>query len=1169
MNKYAIEGKKTVNNFKHALKIMRITLFMLFFGILFSQAATSYSQGAELTLNLKSGSIKEICEEIEKKSDFRFIFAGNAKKIINKKVDLTTSANNIEEILENILSNTELTYRILDNQIVVYQDNSKSTPKEVGSQQIIQQQKKQISGIIIDKENNPMIGVTVLLQGKTGIGTVSDIEGRYSIEASQGDVLEFRYIGFVTETRRVENMTTINVQMLEASESLDEIVVIGYGQQKKESVVASINSIGPKELAVTGRNLTNTLAGQIAGVIAIQPSGEPGYDDSNFWIRGVASYQGGTSPLVLVDGVPRGMSNITVDEIETFTVLKDAAATAVYGAEGANGVVLITTKRGQNQKTQISFNTEHAIKTPLRLPKLLDSYNYLSLYNEAVWNDRGNPESGFIAPYADDLLEKYRTGEDLDLYPNTNWMNLLRDHTDSHRYTVNLRGGRNNVRFFASGGYYGESGIYKGNPVEDYDANVKYERYNLRSNIDIDITGTTLMTVDIGGNYVKQNAPNNTADDLFQMFTGFAVHRIPMVYSDGSFADIPEAADGRYNPYNLLNNSGYTKNWAATLQSKVGLKQELDIITKGLSWRGAISFDASMASRINRSKSPETYAATGRDEEGNLIKTQVQAGTALSNPSQGATSGTKNIYIETAFDYAQTFAEKHNVTGLFLYNQKERQVQSASTLGLLPYRNQSIVARATYGFDNRYLVEASFGATGSENFAEKHRWGIFPAVGAAWWVSHERFMQGIQDYISKLKFRVSYGLTGNDEIGDSNRFPYRGSVTSPSSGNGYPFGFTGGAGTTGQTRIINGIIEDNFARPGLTWEIERKTNFGIDLGLFRGQVDLSVDYFYNFRYSILTERTSIQTTSGFHNNPWQNYGKMENLGVDANLVVRHNIDKVNLTARGNFTFARNKILEFDEVIPRDWYQALTGNSYAIPLLYIAEGLYMPEDFDITEDLTKAKSYLLKEGLPLPNSSRDLVKPGDIKYKDLNGDGVIDSYDATYHHNFFSTSMPEIVYGFGLNAEYRGFNAGVFFQGVSNVSANLIANTNNFIPFSGSVGYKSARSEALDRWTADAPYNQDVLYPRMHGTAFGQNQLASTWWYRDASFLRLKNVEFGYTFSSELIQHLKISSLRIYAQGLNLYTWDKVKYWDPEQRSANSGGKYPISSSWTLGLDIKF
>ncbi|MDR2824245.1 MAG: TonB-dependent receptor [Prevotellaceae bacterium] len=1038
------------------------------------------------------------------------------------------------------------------------------------------QEQKIVSGLITEGNGNPLTGVTVIVQGSTG-GTMTDADGRYSIRAKDGDVIEFRFIGFVTDTRKVDASTTsINIQMVEESANLDDVVVIAYGQQKKESVVSSINAVGPKELAVTGRNLTNTIAGQIAGIIAVQPSGEPGYDDSNFWVRGVASYAGGTSPLVLVDGVPRSMSNITVDEIETFTVLKDAAATAVYGAEGANGVVLITTKRGQNQKTQISFNTEHAIKTPIRLPQLMDSYNYLSLFNEALWNNAGNPDAGFIPQFSDEILEKYRTGADPDLYPSADWMSLLRDNTDSHRYTLNLRGGRNNVRFFASGGYYVEGGIYKGNPVEKYDANVQYERYNLRSNIDIDITNTTLLTIDVGGNYVKQNAPSQTADVMFSSFVHFPTHIIPLTYSDGSFSAHPQQTgdmtDGRYNPYNLLNNTGYSKSWAVTAQSKVGVKQKLDFITKGLSWRGAISFDASMASRINRAKVPETYFADGRDAEGNLILRQITAGTALGNPTAGSTSGTKSIYTETAFDYARIFAQKHDVSALLLYNQKERQVQVGDNgLQRLPYRNQSVVARATYGFDTRYLIEASFGATGSENFAEKHRWGIFPAVGAAWWASHEGFMQSVQNIISKLKFRGSYGVTGNDDIGDSTRFPYRGTVTAPSSGEGYSLGFQTGA-NNGKTNTVNGIVEANFARPGLTWEIDEKTNFGLDLGLLRGAVDLSVDYFHNYRYSILTERTSIQTTSGFQTMPWQNYGKVENNGVDANIVIKQSFGKFNISARGNFTFARNKILEQDEVVPKDWYQLYTSNAIGTPKLFIAEGLYTPDDFNITEDINGKKTYILKDELPATGVGvRNLVAPGDIKYKDLNGDGVIDDYDATYsreHHQFYSTAMPEIVYGFGINAEYWGFNLGIFFQGVSNVSANLLASRGNFMPFIGGVEYQAARVEATDRWTAAEPYNQDALFPRMHPSSFSWNEKASTWWYRDASFLRLKNVELGYTFSPQILKKVYISSLRLYVQGLNLYTWDKVKYWDPEQRSANSGAKYPLSSAWTFGLDIK-
>lgn len=1047
--------------------------------------------------------------------------------------------------------------------IIMAQQNRSATMQSTKQQNT----QRILTGLLTESNGDPIIGATIAIKG-TSRGVTSDTSGRYSIKVADGETIEFRYIGFNTETRLVKRgINTINLQMIAASVNLDDIVVIGYGQQKKESVVASMNSIGPAELTIANRSLTNSIAGKISGVIAISRSGEPGWDDAQFWIRGVSSYAGGTDPLVLVDGVPRSMNNIDIDEIESFTVLKDAAATAVYGAEGANGVILVTSKRGKAQKTSINLTAEHGFYTPMRLPNLMNSYEYLSLYNEAAWNDQGNPLVGFQQPTPDDILEKYRTGADPDLYPSVNWMDMLKKHTQSSRYTINFRGGGDKVHFFVSGSYYTADGIYKDNPMKQFDSDIDIKRYNLRSNIDFDLTRTTKMSVDMSGQYFTKTAPITTADDLFNMMTLFPVHVIPMMYSDGTASEHPnaDATHGRANPYNLLNFKGYDKSWSSTVQSKVTLEQNMDFITKGLSVKGSVSFDAYSEQFTNREMTAHSYYATGRDANGNLVKKTINEGSALGNPTSGSSGGNKKIYIEGSLNYKRSFG-KHDLTGLLLYNQKETQFQNSSGLGLLPYRKQSVVARATYGFDNRYMAEASFGTTGSENFATGHRWGFFPAIGAAWFISHEKFMEKALPIINKLKIRASYGRTGNDDLASSlSRFPYQASLNE--NGGGYNLGITAAEGGSATNWYGNGIIENTAAAPHLSWEIEDKTNLGIDLGFFNGQIDMSVDYFYNRRHNILLTRQTVALISGLRNNPMQNYGIVTNQGFDGNIVAKQNIGKLSLTFRGNFTYTKNKIVEYDEIGHTYGYQNYTGNSIGQPILYKAIGLYTPDDFNITTNpQTGAQTYTLKNGLPNPNVS---VSPGDIKYQDLNNDGKIDDYDKTYH-NGSHPETPAIVYGFGLNAEYKGFYGGVFFQGVGNTSVNLLAKTANFMPFvNGGRDASSARKETMDRWQASDPYNQNVLYPRMHSSEFAYNERPSTWWYRNASFIRLKNVEFGYQFNKNQLRSLRMQNLRLYIQGTNLITWDNIKYWDPELGGANSGAKYPISRSWTMGLEVTF
>ncbi|MEJ5055270.1 SusC/RagA family TonB-linked outer membrane protein [Sphingobacterium sp. MYb382] len=1032
-------------------------------------------------------------------------------------------------------------------------------------------QNKSVTGLVTDNKGNPVAGVTISVRGQDA-KTNTDANGRYSLNITTGKTLIFTYVGFNTEEHNLKaDENTVNIRLTESAADIDEVVVVGFGKQKKESVVSSISSVTAKDLAVTGRGLTNSLAGKLPGIIAIQPSGEPGYDDSNFWIRGISSFAGGTGPLIIIDGVPRSksdMSNIPVDEIESLSVLKDAAATAVYGAEGANGVVLITTKRGIPQKTAISANLQHAVRKPLRLPKSLDSYNTMVLVNEADWNFAGNPTT-WLPTISDDILEKYRTGSDPDLYPNTNWLDLLKPSTNVSRYTLNFRGGGDRVRFFTSGAYYSEDGLYKSNTIENYSSNLKYDRFNLRSNIDMDITKSTKMSVDLSGFFVKQNAPSITANDLWSLVALTPRHLFPMIYSDGTYAEHSLFSTGaeRVNPYNQLNLTGYSRNQEVTIQSKVSLTQDLSVITPGLSWRGALSFDNLSQGRINRTKEPRAFNAKGRNPDGSLLLTQVRSGSALSNPVSAGSSGERNTYIETAFDYKKTFG-KHDVSGLFLYNQKEKQYQNRSTgVEMLPFRKQSVVARGTYGFDNRYLLEASIGLTGSENFAKGFRWGTFPAVGAAWWVSNEKFWEPVEPIINKLKFRASYGKTGNDVIVDLARFPYREQVEEGAPG--YNYSWTGGAGVgnngQGSGSPGAGIIEKDYATPKLKWEEENKFNTGIDIGLFKNRIDATIDFFYNERSDILVRRRTIPTVAGFRVTPLQNFGRTTNQGIDMNVTGSQRINQVNLTARLTYTKTRNKIIEYDEIPQAFDYQAVTGQRIGQPMMHIAEGLYTPDDFIITKRANGSENYELKPGIPDP---RTQVSPGDIRYKDLNGDGIIDSYDASYTNGFYSSAAPGVVYGFGLTADWKGFSIGAFFQGAGQFSTNLLGKAENFFPFQRAVSDAALREEAMDRWTASDPYNQNVLFPRISSSNNSNNTRASSWWYRDASYLRLKNVEFGYSVNKNWLKRYHVNGMRVYVQGENLATWDKVKFWDPEI-TGRSGSRYPISATWTFGLDITF
>ena len=1126
------------------------------------------AQKYTIVLDFKDTPVEAVLDAITKQTGIKVAY--NNEVLDRKKpVTVKIETSDILEALYAVLGDSYIC-RQIDDYIAISKRPKPVSGKIAGKLPTMAEEKASVivSGLITDGDGNPLIGVNILVKGKS-TGVVSDLYGRYQIEVTEGDRLEFRYVGYNSEERVVRKVPVINVRMMELPVGLGDVVVVGYGQQKKSSVVSSIQTLESRDMNVKQRNLATNIAGRIAGVISVQRSGEPGNDEAEFYIRGQSSYTGGTNPLGLVDGVPRNMEDIDVDEIETFTVLKDAAATAVYGAEGANGVVLITSKRGRPQKTLVNFSAQYAIATPFRMPRSLDACEYLSMYNEAVWNDRGNPDKDHFQPeVTDEVIEKYRSGADTDLYPSVDWTDLLKKHTQSQRYTINFRGGSEKTRFFVSGAYYTEEGIYRSNPIEDYDANIDLKRFNLRSNIDMTITKTTQLSVDLSGQYVMKNNPGYSSDQIFSYITHSPTHVIPMYYSDGTASIYSNLGYGHdKQPYSMLNHSGYTKTWDTYLQSKVCLEQKMDFLLPGLLVKGMMGFDADFGASTKRTKSPKTYFALRRKEDGTLEKKTMEEGTALSDPVKGETSGAKRIYLEASLNYQQRFADKHDLSALFLYMQKETQYQQEEGLLRLPYRKQSLVSRISYAYDDRYIVEASMGATGSENFAQNHRWGIFPAVGIAWYISHEKFMQGVENSLTKLKLRTSYGIAGNDNVFSQNgglvRFPYRGQVTTD--GPGYDLGLTPGAGG-GVSNWVGGVYERSFASPNLSWETERKLNVGLDVGLWEGRIDFSVDYFSNRRKDILIQRQTISAVTGFRTGMYQNFGITTNKGVDANLIFRHQWGPVGLSARGNVTYARNEIIECDEITPKYGWMSQVGTSIGQQSLYIAEGLYTPDDFDVTERGDGSRTYQLREGLPKPSAN---VAPGDIKYRDLNKDGIIDSYDKTYDSGFYSTGIPEIVYGFGVNLSWNGLFVGAFFQGVSHASASLIASPSNIIPFTSGRDNGSARDIIRDHWSAEAPFNQKVFFPRLHTGAFQHNQLPSTWWMRDAAFLRLKNIEVGYEFDKTVLQRLRMENLRVYVQGNNVAVWDKIKYWDPELGNANSGAKYPLCRNFTVGLEITY
>lgn len=1130
----------------HPIVVSRIVLRRILCLIILCSATLSvssnnslkYAQEISLTIRFENKSVQDVFNYIEKNSEFVFFYQKGAINT-SRRVSLNLTNQPIATILSQLFAGTHVRYAINDRQIALKDEANIATP----------QQSRNVKGVVRDAAGEAVIGANVRVKGST-TGTITNIEGQFTLSVPSGKaILQVSFVGYKSMEVKLNNQNTVDIILEEDSEMLDEVVAIGYGRQKKSGMVSSVNTISNKEIAKPTRNLTNNLAGQIAGLIAVQRSGEPGYDDSSFWIRGVSSFKGGTDPLVLVDGVPRKMSDIEPDEIETFSLLKDAAATAVYGAEGANGVILITSRRGKEQKPRFTFRAEGSMLEPTRLPGFLGSKDFMDAYNEGLFNEGKQPL------WSQEEINKYASHEDLDLYPDVQWMDLLKDHTYNQRYTLGIRGGTARARYFVSGAYYSEKGIFKSNGLEKYDTNIGVDRFNLRSNIDIDVSQTTLLNIDVSGQYLLTNYPGSGTSDIFAAMTRTAPNQIPMVYSDGTLAGHTEYNNGnRTNPYNMLMNSGYSNEWRTAIQSKVALEQKLDFITKGLSARGSISFDANMLTTVKRIKTPTLFHSTGRDENGQILFKEVRAGSDAFAEETKSTND-KQIYIEAQLNYHRVFG-LHDVTGMMAYMQKEKSYHDKA----LPFRKQGFVGRLGYIYDSRYSLEANFGYTGSENFAEGYRFGFFPAVGAAWFVSQEKFYpDALRNVVNKLKFRASYGRTGNDAVNDE-RFIYRELLKQD--GSQYNVGYRDGSalGDVGKS-----IWEKRFGAPYLSWEIEDKQNYGIDLGLFNNRIDIQVDYFNNKRHNILLQRETIPAVAGFQQSPWQNFGIVVNKGFDASVVLNHQIGDVKLSARGNYTFARNKVIERDEVTPKYPWMSATDIRLNSWNLLIAEGLYTEDDFIITGEGIN-RTYEFKDGVVTSGLSND-IRPGDIKYKDMNGDGIIDSNDRV--QDVGQPSVPEIVYGFGLNVEYKGFYAGVFFQGSGNTSTVIGANAGQLIfPFSWGKEETSLRDVVMDRWS-ETNQSQDVMYPRLRTKSHAHNNTASTWWLRDASFIRLKNVELGYNVPKKTMKSFGLESMRIYLMGNNLAVWDKIKMWDPEIGNANEGSNYPLSRTYTVGLEISF
>jgi len=990
---------------------------------------------------------------------------------------------------------------------------------------------KQISvtGIVKDGLNNPLVGVTVhdLVSDKQ---VLTDASGAYKIEANIGDSIQYIFIGYSTFTTVIKDRFVIDVELEAIAGSLNDIVVVGYGEQKKITSVGSVSTLNAEELKQPVANLTGAIAGRVAGVIGVQRSGQPGYDGADIYIRGISTFTS-SKPLVLVDGVERDFANVDPEDIANFSILKDASATAIYGVRGANGVILIKTKSGKVGKPLINFQYDKGITQFIKTPEFADGITYMEMANEAYHNSNPNDP---LPKYSQDRIDKTKSGVNPDFYPNVDWFKaIFRNSAGNQRARVNASGGSENAKYYLSVGYYDELGLFKTDDLAKYNSSLKYKRYNFTANLNLNVTKSTKVDFGASGWISNGNYPGVAVNDIWGAAYLATPISIPVIYSNGYHSQI--ASGDVFNPYNQLTQSGYNNEFRNQLWSNLRVTQDLSGILQGLSVTGMFSFDSYNSNTIKQTKSVDGYLLTGYDADSMPIFQQTHVGDGFLNYDK-SNGGTRQYYTEIGLNYANHFG-KHSVSGLLLYNQSDKtDAFAGSFLDAIPYRYMSLVGRGTYDYDEKYLLEANFGYNGSETFAPDHRFGFFPSVGLGWVLSKEHFFEGMSNTINFLKLRATYGLTGNGNIG-GRRFAYISTVDGGSGG--YSYG-------DNVDNNIGGYDIGDYAT-AVTWEKAKKLNLGVDLKAFHDAITINADFFREIRTGIFLQRGDVPSYVGVRNLPWANLGEIHNQGFEGTIQFNKNFSKdVSLEFRGTVTYNHAIVInDANAPWPYPWQQRI-GRKYGQRFGYTALGLFQSDE-------------------EVANSPYQVgtTKAGDIKYKDLNGDGVINTYDEG---PIGYGSIPEIVYGFGPVFTWKGWSISGWFKGISNVDITL--NGDGLQPFSQGGERGNLLAQITDRWTPENPV-ANPMYPRLTYGNDNMNYVNSTWWERNGAFMRLQTAQLSYDFKGKpWLSKIGMTNLSLYFIGENLVTFSGFKLWDPELGDGR-GSTYPLIKTYNFGIKCTF
>lgn len=1138
--------------------IMRFVLFvtLCYIPISLSTAMELLSQEkneTNINLSLKNVPVTEALDALSKQTGYKFLYDESQLSSLSS-ISIQLKNSNLQEVFSQINKQVKLHFFKVDDTYTVVRSTEISTSKV--------QQGIKVTGTVSDNSGESLPGVSVVVRG-TSVGTATDINGEYSITVpSDTSVLQFRFVGFQQQNIVVGNRRIIAVTLNDATTEIGEVVVVAFGAQKKESVIGSITTINPSELKIPSSNLTNSLAGNLAGVIAYQRSGEPGADNADFFVRGITTFGTNTNPLILIDGIElttTDLARLQPDDIASFSVMKDATATALYGARGANGVILVTTKQGTFGPAKIFIRFENSISAPTRNVGLTDPVNYMKLANEAVLTR--NPLGEL--PYSEEKIENTESGMDPLIYPANNWRDMLfKDYAMNQRVNLNVSGGGGVARYYVAGSFSKDNGILKVDGRNNFNNNINLKNYTLRANVNIDVTKTTELIVRLSGNFDDYNGPIYTGTQMYNMAVRANPVMFPAYYPvDEQHKFVNHILFGNHeneyrNPYAEMV-KGYKDDSRSQMLAQMEVKQNLNFFTEGLSIRGMMNITRLANFWVARSYDPFWYQvgfydrATGRYS---LVQTN-EDGTEYLNWGEGPKKVESSFYLETALNYNRTFAEKHGISGLLVFMTRERLNANAGNLQLsLPSRNMGLSGRATYAYDNRYFAEFNFGYNGSERFAEKHRFGFFPSAGLAWNVSNEAFWAPIKPVVSNLKLRYSYGLVGNDGIGSaSDRFFYLSNVNMNTASRAASFG-------TNMNYTLNGISVTRYSNEDITWETSTKQNIALELGLWN-KLTLIAEYFTEHRENILMDREAIPTTMGLSSTIRANVGEASGRGFDLTTEYQQSWTSDFWTsARANFTYATSKYEAYEEPEYNEYWRSRIGRSLHQVYGFVAERLFIDDE--------EARNS------PVQGFGSE-YGGGDIKYLDVNRDGKIANEDKV---PIGYPTVPEIVYGFGVSVGYKGFDASVFFQGAARESFWINAAATS--PFFEQTNMLQAYA---DSYWSENNRNVYATWPRLSNEINANNvpgayrdandnnqwkwNQGNTWFMRNGSFLRLKQAEIGYTIPGKWQQKIHLSNLRFYVSGTNLLLFSKFKLWDVEM--AGNGLGYPIQRVINVGVNITF